>query len=101
MTLPTVHFDAAAREMLQRGGIRGSDLHVHSSRSDALTRPDELVRIARERGIQIAVADHNVIGGALEAWEAAVARGDAAIQVDGGMVDEPVARRARALLGAD
>ncbi len=71
MTLPTVHFDAAAREMLQRGGIRGSDLHVHSSRSDALTRPDELVRIARERGIQIAVADHNVIGGALEAWEAA------------------------------
>ncbi|MEE1565789.1 MAG: hypothetical protein V1249_12500, partial [Acidimicrobiales bacterium] len=40
-------------------------------------------------------------GRVVEAWEAAVARGDAAIQVDGGMVDEPVARRARAILGAD
>jgi len=36
----------------------------------------------------------------VEAWETATARGDAAIQVDGGMVDEPVVRRARALLAA-
>ncbi|MBJ30528.1 MAG: CoA ester lyase [Acidimicrobiaceae bacterium] len=34
----------------------------------------------------------------VEAYDAALARGDASIQVDGGMVDEPVARRARALL---
>ena len=33
-----------------------------------------------------------------EAYEGALVRGDAAISVDGGMVDEPVARRARALL---
>jgi len=32
------------------------------------------------------------------AYDAALARGDASIQVDGGLVDEPVARRARALL---
>ncbi len=71
MTIPTVRYDAAAREMLQRGGIRGSDLHVHSTASDALTPPGELVRVARQRGIQIAVADHNVIEGAVAAWEAA------------------------------
>lgn len=40
-------------------------------------------------------------GRVVEAWEAAVARGEAAIQVDGSMVDEPVVRRARALLEAD
>ncbi len=34
----------------------------------------------------------------VDAYDAALARGDASIQVDGGMVDEPVARRARALL---
>lgn len=33
-----------------------------------------------------------------EAYDAALARGEASIQVDGSMVDEPVARRARALL---
>ncbi|MCP4844421.1 MAG: CoA ester lyase [Actinomycetia bacterium] len=33
-----------------------------------------------------------------EAYDAALARGDASIAVDGEMVDEPVARRARALL---
>jgi len=39
-------------------------------------------------------------GRVVEAWDAAIARGDAAIQVDGAMVDEPVVRRARALLEA-
>ncbi len=71
MSIPTVRHDAAAREMIRHAGIRVSDLHVHSTRSDALTRPADLVRIARERGLQIAVADHNVIQGALEAHEAA------------------------------
>jgi citrate lyase beta subunit len=33
-----------------------------------------------------------------DAYEEALVRGDAAISVDGAMVDEPVARRARALL---
>ena len=40
-------------------------------------------------------------GRVVDACEAAIARGDAAIQVDGAMVDEPVVRRARALLEAD
>ncbi len=37
-------------------------------------------------------------GRVVEAFDAALATGEAAIQVDGGMVDEPVVRRARALL---
>ena len=36
-----------------------------------------------------------------EAYDAALARGEASIQVDGSMVDEPVARRARALLAEE
>ena len=34
----------------------------------------------------------------IKAYEAALARGDASVAVDGEMVDEPVVRRARALL---
>ena len=37
----------------------------------------------------------------VDAYDEALARGDATIEVDGGMVDEPVARRARALLATD
>lgn len=48
-----------------------SDLHVHTSRSDALVRPADAVARARELGIRIAVTDHDVVAGALEAWEAA------------------------------
>ncbi len=52
-----------------------SDLHVHTSRSDALVRPADAVARARELGIRIAVTDHDVIAGALEAWEAAGSEG--------------------------
>ena len=75
MTVPTVRYDVSARELIARGGIRISDLHVHTTRSDALTRPTDLVRCARDRRLQVGVADHNVVHGAIEAWEAAGGEG--------------------------
>lgn len=45
------------------------ELHAHTNASeDSLTRPADIVRVCRRRGIdRIAITDHNVIGGALEA----------------------------------
>ncbi len=44
------------------------DLHVHSTASDGSYAPEELVRLARERGLQaIALTDHDTIDGCAEA----------------------------------
>ena len=43
------------------------DLHFHTRHSDGLARVGEAVARARELGIKVAITDHNVIGGVLEA----------------------------------
>jgi len=53
-----------------------ADLHTHTSASDGLLSPAELVRRAAERGIQvIAVTDHDTVEGLPPAAEAARASG--------------------------
>lgn len=48
------------------------DLHTHSSASDGQYSPKELVRLAKERGIQmLALTDHDTVSGIREAREAA------------------------------
>jgi predicted metal-dependent phosphoesterase TrpH len=56
------------------------DLHAHTTWSDGLATPKELVHRARELGVTVAVTDHNVIEGALEAWSLA---GDERLVVPG------------------
>src|SRR4030067_2967544 len=55
--------------------VRGvfADLHCHSSASfDSLSRPKDLVRLARQRGLtHLAITDHERIEGALAAREPA------------------------------
>src|SRR3990172_5297174 len=55
--------------------VRGvfADLHCHSSASfDSLSRPKDLVRLARQRGLtHLAITDHERIEGALAARELA------------------------------
>lgn len=54
-----------------------TDLHVHTTASDAIVRPADAVELARSLGIRVAITDHNQITGAIEAWSAA---GDEAFQ---------------------
>ncbi len=43
------------------------DLHVHTAYSgDATLKPEEVVKLAAERGLGVAVTDHNTIRGALK-----------------------------------
>lgn len=52
------------------------DLHIHSTSSDGIFKPAELVAIARAAGISaIAIADHDSIDGINEALAAAAAAG--------------------------
>lgn len=47
------------------------DLHFHTHWSDGLAAPGQAVARARQLGIRLAITDHNVIEGALEAWKLA------------------------------
>jgi len=48
-----------------------ADLHMHSTASDGQHRPAELVRLAKEKGLEaIAITDHDSISGLAEAQEA-------------------------------
>jgi predicted metal-dependent phosphoesterase TrpH len=51
------------------------DLHFHTRHSDGLARTRDVVALARERGVKVAITDHNVIGGALEADEGEIVPG--------------------------
>ena len=47
------------------------DLHTHTTASDGQYAPEELVRLAKERGLQVlAVTDHDTIAGVEEAMAA-------------------------------
>ena len=53
-----------------------ADLHIHSVYSDGTLTPAQIVRIARESGVElISVCDHNVVEGTLEAAKLAPAAG--------------------------
>ena len=53
-----------------------TDLHTHSTASDGQYTPSELVRLARDRGIEaLALTDHDTLDGLEEAAQAGKALG--------------------------
>ncbi|MEE8392227.1 MAG: PHP domain-containing protein [Anaerolineae bacterium] len=52
------------------------DLHIHTTASDGVCTPSEVVRLALERGlVAIALTDHDTLGGVAEARQVAVGTG--------------------------
>jgi predicted metal-dependent phosphoesterase TrpH len=47
------------------------DLHYHTTWSDGIATPRQALDRARDLGIRLAITDHNMIEGALEAWRIA------------------------------
>lgn len=48
------------------------DLHTHSTESDGLLTPSELIQYAKQKGLSaIALTDHDTVAGIEEAWEIA------------------------------
>lgn len=66
MPLPRIDDDD---ELARHRGRRALvDMHFHTRWSDGLATPAHAVARARELGVRVAITDHNVIEGALEAW---------------------------------
>ena len=70
--------DPEVRRRVARRGLIEVDLHMHTDHSpDCATPVDVLLNTARDRGLgAIAITDHNVVSGALEARRIAEEMGD-------------------------
>ncbi len=69
--MPLPHLDEPSRLPELRRSHDLVDLHFHTHWSDGLAAPGHAVARARELGVRVAITDHNVIEGALEAWRLA------------------------------
>lgn len=76
--MPLPHLDDHERLPELRRSHDLVDLHFHTHWSDGLAAPGHAVASARRLGVRVAITDHNVIEGALEAWRLA---GDEAAQL--------------------
>ena len=52
---------------LRNEGYTLFDMHLHTNHSDGLTKVPHLIEYLKDRGINSAITDHNVIGGVIEA----------------------------------
>ncbi len=58
----------ATRHRIEEEGPAGVDMHFHTNHSDSPTTVQAALRLARKRGIGLAITDHNTITGAEEAY---------------------------------
>ncbi len=56
-------------EELRSKGLTCVDMHFHTHYSDSYTRPEDALKLAKQRKVGVAITDHNQIGGVLDAIE--------------------------------
>lgn len=66
-----VRFEFPSLTHLSREGISAVDMHCHTNHSDSPVRVTDALRYAVEKGIGIAVTDHNQVSGSIEAIQKA------------------------------
>lgn len=52
---------------LRRDGFAGVDMHFHTNHSDSPTRVRDALALAKQKGIGLAITDHNAVSGVTEA----------------------------------
>ncbi|MDN7013671.1 phosphotransferase [Methanoculleus sp. FWC-SCC3] len=60
-------FQKPLPEEIRRLGLLPADLHFHTRHSDSPTRVRDALKLAAQRGIGLAITDHNQVGGVAEA----------------------------------
>jgi predicted metal-dependent phosphoesterase TrpH len=60
--------EAATRQRIVEEGPVAVDMHFHTNHSDSPTTVQGALKLARKRGIGVAITDHNTITGAEEAY---------------------------------
>ncbi len=63
----TILFETPDIESLKNEGYTLFDMHLHTNHSDGLTKVPQLLEYLKNRGINSAITDHNVISGVIEA----------------------------------
>ena len=63
----TILFETPDIESLRNEGYTLFDMHLHTNHSDGLTKVPHLIEYLKNRGINSAITDHNVISGVIEA----------------------------------
>ncbi|WP_052358969.1 PHP domain-containing protein [Methanomicrobium mobile] len=63
----TILFEHPDIGSLRNEGYTLFDMHLHTNHSDGLTKVPHLIEYLKDRGINSAITDHNVIGGVIEA----------------------------------
>lgn len=63
----TILFEHPDIWSLRNEGYTLFDMHLHTNHSDGLTKVPHLIEYLKDRGINSAITDHNVIGGVIEA----------------------------------
>lgn len=66
-----VHFERPNYDSVKESGVLCADMHFHTHYSDSYTHISDALSLAKKRNVGLAVTDHNLIGGALEAYELA------------------------------
>ena len=66
-TYGTILFETPDIGSLRNEGYTLFDMHLHTNHSDGLTKVPHLIEYLKDRGINSAITDHNVIGGVIEA----------------------------------
>jgi len=64
-----VRFGNPDYDAIKEEGLLCADMHFHTHYSDSFTTIPQAMKLAKRRGVGFAVTDHNMIGGALEAYE--------------------------------
>lgn len=64
---PQVRFERPRLGQLRSDGLLAADLHVHTNHSDSFTPVKAALKLARKRGVGLAITDHNTPSGAHEA----------------------------------
>lgn len=57
----TVRFERPDWEVIRESGVMAVDMHFHTNCSDSFTDIDAALKLAAERGVGVAVTDHNLI----------------------------------------
>jgi len=64
---PNITFTSPLLDEIRQKGYTAVDMHIHTHHSDASIRIPSLFTRARQRGIGVAITDHNEIQGCIEA----------------------------------
>jgi predicted metal-dependent phosphoesterase TrpH len=64
-----VVFDTPDADQIVDAGLLCADMHFHTHYSDSFTTIPGALALAKKRNVGLAITDHNLIGGVLEAYE--------------------------------